>query len=33
MLEDEKLYVEEEDGHNKSFSLGTGHDSIVESAE
>jgi hypothetical protein len=32
LLEDEKLNVEEEEGHNKSFILGTGHDSIVESA-
>jgi hypothetical protein len=33
LLEDGKLDVQEQDGHNNSFSLWTGHDSILESAE
>jgi hypothetical protein len=32
LLEDGKLDIQEEDGHN-SFSLGSGHDSILQFAE
>jgi hypothetical protein len=33
LLEEWIFDVQDEDGHNSSFSLGTGHDSILESAE
>jgi hypothetical protein len=29
LLEEETMDVQEEDGHNSSFSLETGHDSII----
>jgi hypothetical protein len=32
LLEDGKLDTEEEDGYKNSFSLGKGHDLILESA-
>jgi hypothetical protein len=32
-LEGGTLEVQEEDGHTNSFSLGTGHELIVETAE
>jgi hypothetical protein len=32
-LEDETLEVQEGEGHNDSYSLGIGHDSILESEE
>jgi hypothetical protein len=33
LLEDETLNVQEEDGHNNSFSLRKGHDSVLELSE
>jgi hypothetical protein len=33
LLEDETLDVQEEDGHNNSFSFGAGHNSIPELAD